>query len=156
MAKPDIDIALRPVAFDVDNALAEFRRANATAGAIASFIGQVRDHANHEHVAELALEHYPGVAEREIADFAQNAAARWPLTAILIVHRVGVMTPGEPIVLVTVAADHRRPAFLAVDFLMDYLKSRAPFWKKETTNAGERWIEPRAEDYSDVKRWQGD
>lgn len=147
-------MTIAPASFDPDAALARFRRANVEAGAIASFIGQVRPGDANDPTESLALEYYPGLAEREIENFAADALKRWPLKAIEIIHRVGAMAPGEPIVFVAAAADHRRAAFEAVDFLMDYLKSEAPFWKQEKRASGTRWIEPRSEDYADIARWR--
>ncbi|MBB5519326.1 molybdenum cofactor biosynthesis protein MoaE [Amphiplicatus metriothermophilus] len=151
--KVSIRISWTP--FDPEAEAAHFRRRCARAGAIATFLGQVRG--ENGAVASLALEHYPGLTEAEIGRIAEQACARWPLEAVAIAHRVGVMAPGEPIVFVAAAAAHRRPAFEAVDFLMDYLKSEAPFWKKETGADGSaRWIEPRAEDSRDKARWAPD
>ena len=120
------------------------------AGGVATFIGKVRG----GDASSLTLEHFPGVTEGEIAKFEAAARERFDLVDVLIVHRVGSMAPEEPIVLVATAARHRRDAFAACDFLMDYLKSEAPFWKKETTADGARWIEPRAEDREDIARWR--
>ncbi len=104
-------------------------------------------------VKTLTLDHYPGFTDVEIARIANEALGRWRLDGVLIVHRVGALDPGEPIVLAAAAAAHRRDAFQAVDFLMDYLKTEAPFWKKEAALNGESWIEPRASDYEDKMRW---
>jgi len=128
-----------------------FTKASGNAGAIASFIGRVRGEAG--RVETLYLESYPGVTEAGIKAVAADAQKRWPLTDILIIHRTGTMTAGEPIVLVCTASGHRRAAFQACDFLMDYLKTEAVFWKKQTGASGETWIEPRAEDYKDNERW---
>lgn len=147
-------VLISPEPFNPDEEMRAFRRRCSGAGAIASFLGQVRGQAEDSAVTSLRLEHYPGFAERMIDDFAREATARWPLTGLRIVHRVGALYPGDPIVFVAAAAAHRRAAFEAVDFLMDYLKTEAPFWKQETTNTGARWIEPRPGDYSDRQRWR--
>lgn len=148
-ARLDIEVCGAP--FDPDQAAATFRSDNAAAGAIVTFLGQVRD--DDGAVSALTLEHYEGLTQSEIAKIATDAAARWPVDAITIRHRVGEMAPGEAIVFVAAASAHRRSAFDAADFLMDYLKSAAPFWKRETRGGDARWIEPRAEDYKDRARW---
>lgn len=135
-------------------------------GAAASFIGTVRDQiaspkdapkapgaAQENPVTALYLEHYPGATERSILAIADQAKARFELHGYLIIHRVGELAPGEPIVLAAAAAAHRRAAFEAVDFMMDYLKTEALFWKKERRATGDEWIEPRAADYKDAARW---
>ena len=123
-------------------------------GAVVSFTGLCRD--ENERLDALELEHYPGMAEAEIARIAAEAAERWPLTGLTVIHRFGRIAPGENIVLVVAASSHRRAAFESADFLMDFLKSRAPFWKKEHVsekNSGD-WVEARAGDLEDMKRWQ--
>lgn len=144
-----IRLEARP--FDPYAELAEFSRGAVGAGAIASFIGVVRGEAD-----ALFLDHFPGVTERAIAAAAADARRRWPLIAVCIVHRVGEVPANDPIVLVATAAAHRRPAFEACDFLMDFLKTDAPFWKKQRKAGAEAWIEPRAEDYTDRARWRAD
>lgn len=139
--------------FSPEDALRLFRNSRLQAGAIVSFTGQVRGGANGDDVVSLSLEHYPGFTEGKIAEIANEAATRWPLRGLTIIHRVGEMKPGEAIVFVATAADHRRAAFEAADFLMDYLKSEAPFWKRETTQKGEEWIEPHMQDQADKARW---
>ena len=140
--------------FDPDEEMRLFRRRYRDAGAVASFLGQVRSESQDGAVTSLQLEHYPGFSEQIIDGTAREATTRWPLMGLRIVHRVGALRPGDPIVFVAAAAAHRRAAFEAVDFLMDYLKSDAPFWKQEVTSAGARWIEPRASDYADRGRWR--
>lgn len=142
--------------FDPATELQGFERAAEGAGAIVSFLGKVRAKANDDDVRALHLEHYPSVTERTIADIEREAHERWEIEHTLIIHRVGEMHPGEPIVLVCVAAAHRRAAFEAADFLMDYLKTEAMFWKKEIRGDGETWIEPREDDYNDAARWRED
>jgi len=144
-------ILLEPHSFDPYAHLSAFSRETGGAGAIASFIGVVRG--DRKDVRALFLDHFPGVTERAIKGAAAEAEGRWPLLGLRIVHRVGETPVGEPVVLVTTAAAHRRAAFEACDFLMDYLKTDAPFWKKEISGEGEVWIEPRAKDYADRARW---
>jgi molybdopterin synthase catalytic subunit len=120
-------------------------------GAIVTFTGQVRDEGG--TVEELSLEHYPNFTEEKIRERGAEAVRRWSLDGAWVIHRVGKLIPGEPIVFVAAGAAHRRAAFAAVDFLMDYLKTSAPLWKKEISNGEPQWIEPRAEDYADAARW---
>lgn len=138
---------------DASEALRDFARGNAEVGAVASFVGRVRGAGPDGTVARLELEHYPGFTEAEIEKIAHEACTRWPLLDVLIIHRTGAMRPGEDIVVAAAAAAHRREALDAVDFMMDCLKSGAPFWKKETGAAGERWIEPREDDHRARSRW---
>jgi len=144
-------IRLSEKPFDPGALLSGFCRGRAEVGAVASFTGIARAEAGATTVLEL--EAYPGFTEAEIGRIADQARGRFGLADLLILHRVGRIAPGEPIVFVATAARHRREAFEACDFLMDYLKSRAPFWKKEHGPGGERWIEPRPEDHADVARW---
>ncbi|MCW3480887.1 molybdopterin synthase catalytic subunit MoaE [Neisseriaceae bacterium JH1-16] len=127
---------------------------NPAAGAIASFVGLVRNYGDAAHVTALELEHYPGMTEAELARIVDEARQRWPLTAATIIHRVGYLPLGEQIVLVVVAAGHRRDAFAACEFLMDYLKTRAPFWKKEHYQDGSsRWVDAKDSDDDAAARW---
>ena len=137
--------------FDPGAEISAFEKAADAAGAVVTFLGKVR--AENGDVEALRLEHYPGVTERSIRDIEKEARDRWEIDESLIIHRAGEMTPGEPIVLVCVSARHRRDAFEAADFLMDYLKTKALFWKKEVSAGGEKWIEPRKADYNDANRW---
>ncbi|MEM8985751.1 MAG: molybdenum cofactor biosynthesis protein MoaE [Pseudomonadota bacterium] len=130
-----------------------FLKGRTDIGAAASFTGTVRDMTGAADVARLTLDHYPGFTEAEIAKIENSARTRWALQDTLIIHRYGEMRPGEAIVLVVALAAHRRPAFEAADFMMDYLKTDAPFWKKETGPGGDRWIEPRQQDRDDKARW---
>lgn len=123
------------------------------AGAIVTFTGCVRDLAPGGAVASLELEHYPGVTERSVEAVARDAAGRWPLDALTVVHRVGVLGPAEQIVLVIAASAHRQAAFDGARFVMDYLKTRAVFWKKETGPDGSRWIESRDDDHAAAAAW---
>ena len=120
-------------------------------GAIASFIGLVRAD---DRMEAMTLDHYPGFAEREILAHVAEARSRWPLLGVRVVHRVGRLTPGERIVFVGVASSHRQAAFAAAEFLMDYLKTRAPFWKLEERESGANWVEARESDDESVKRWR--
>jgi molybdopterin synthase catalytic subunit len=122
-------------------------------GALVSFIGLMRDINEGAQVNRLTLEHYPGMTEKALQFIAAEAASRWPVDGIRIVHRIGPLNPQDPIVLVAVTAAHRGEAFRACEFLIDYLKTRAPFWKKETTASGERWVEARAADGDAAQRW---
>jgi len=144
-------IALTDQPFDPGALLAAFAKDRRETGAIATFTGLARAGQGQTHVLEL--EAYPGFTEAAIGKIAETARSRFELDDLLITHRIGRIGPGEPIVFVATAASHRRAAFEACDFLMDYLKSRAPFWKKEHGPDGARWIEPRPEDHADVARW---
>jgi molybdopterin synthase catalytic subunit len=139
-------------AFDVSDEIEALTAGRSDVGAIVTFTGRVRD--NEGQLAAMTLEHYPGMTEAELARIEAEAHARWPLQASLIVHRVGELAPGDNIVLVVTASAHRQAAFEAAGFLMDYLKTRAPFWKKEVSAAGDSaWVEPREGDESATKRW---
>jgi len=124
------------------------------AGALVSFVGLVRDEGG--RLRSLTLEHYPGMAERRLAEIEAEARRRWPLIDVAIVHRVGRLFPGEPIVLVAVTSAHRAAAFAAAEFLMDWLKTRAPFWKYEESRDGGHWVAARLEDESRAERWETD
>lgn len=139
--------------FDLGAEVAALARGDANIGAVVSFTGLCRDESG--RLAALELEHYPGMAEAEIARVAAEAAARWPLSGLLAIHRFGLIRPGEQIVLVIAASSHRREAFEAADFLMDYLKTRAPFWKREHLADGSigGWVEAKADDDRAVERW---
>jgi molybdopterin synthase catalytic subunit len=139
--------------FDLGAEVAALARGDANIGAVVSFTGLCRDESG--RLAALELEHYPGMAEAEIARVAAEAAARWPLSGLLAIHRFGLIRPGEQIVLVIAASSHRREAFAAADFLMDYLKTRAPFWKREHLADGSigGWVEAKADDDRAVERW---
>ncbi|MGE5153270.1 MAG: molybdopterin synthase catalytic subunit MoaE [Bdellovibrio bacteriovorus] len=128
-------------------------RGNPRVGALVSFVGLMRDLNEGVGVSTMTLEHYPGMTERALESIAQEAARRWDLEGIRIVHRVGPLLPQDPIVFVGVASAHRGDAFRACELLIDYLKTRAPFWKKETTAAGERWVQARGADEQAADRW---
>jgi molybdopterin synthase catalytic subunit len=127
---------------------------NTGIGAVVSFIGLMRDFNQGETVSCMFLEHYPGMTEKALQQIAQQAVARWELDGCRVVHRVGEILPNEPIVVVAVAAPHRKAAFLGCEFVIDYLKTQAPFWKKETTDQGERWVDARVSDDQAEKKWQ--
>jgi molybdopterin synthase catalytic subunit len=145
-------IRLTDQAFDPGGLLSDFSRDRRETGAVATFTGLAR--AEGGETAILELEAYPGFTEARIAEHAAAATERFDLQDLMIVHRIGRIAPGETIVFVATAASHRRAAFEACDFLMDYLKSRAPFWKKESGPAGDRWVEPRPQDHADIARWE--
>jgi molybdopterin synthase catalytic subunit len=142
--------------FDVAREIAALRAGDARVGAVASFIGTVRDSNDGAAVATMTLEHYPGMTEQALDAIVAEARGRFDICDALVVHRVGALLPGDQIVLVAVTSAHRGDAFDACRFLMDYLKTRAPFWKKESTPAGARWVEPRASDEEAAARWVGD
>jgi molybdopterin synthase catalytic subunit len=141
--------------FDIGAEIAAFRRADPGIGAIASFIGLVRDVNAGDAVAGMTLEHYPGMTEKALAGIVAEAKHRWDIIDALVIHRVGELKPLDQIVLVVVAGAHRGAAFAACEFIMDYLKTRAPFWKKEQTAQGARWVEARASDDQAAERWSG-
>jgi molybdopterin synthase catalytic subunit len=122
-------------------------------GAVVSFVGVVRGGPDTDPLISMTLEHYPGMTERELQKIEAEARARWPLSDALIVHRVGTLKPGDRIVLVVTASAHRKAAFEAAEFLMDYLKTRAPFWKRETRASGTRWVEAKDADAAAAERW---
>jgi molybdopterin synthase catalytic subunit len=140
--------------FDVGAELDRLAGGNTRIGGIASFVGLVRELGGGEAVRALTLEHYPGMTEKKLAEIEAEAHRRWPLDAVLIVHRYGRLEPGERIVLVATASPHRAAALEACYFLIDWLKTKAPFWKSEETPAGERWVEARAEDAAASERWE--
>ncbi|PRY69246.1 molybdopterin synthase catalytic subunit MoaE [Halomonas ventosae] len=123
-------------------------------GAVVSFTGLVRDFNERPEVQALTLEHYPGMTEAALGEIVEQAESRWPLQGVTVIHRIGRLTPADPIVLVVVASAHRRAAFEACDFIMDYLKTRAPFWKKEHTASGDYWVSERDGDHHDARRWE--
>jgi len=139
--------------FDLGAEVAALRTGNAAVGAVASFIGTVRDVSGGSAVSGMELEHYPGMTEKALAAIERAACKRWPLLGVRIVHRVGPLLPQDQIVLVAVASAHRGEAFAACEFIMDYLKSEAPFWKKETTPEGARWVDARVTDEAALRRW---
>jgi molybdopterin synthase catalytic subunit len=140
--------------FDAGAEIAALRRGNPRIGAVAGFVGIVRDANDGGKVQDMTLEHYPGMTERSIEEIVTQALGRWNIDDALVVHRVGTLKPLDQIVLVVVASAHRGDAFAACEFIMDYLKTRAPFWKKERTPEGARWVEARASDDLAAERWR--
>jgi len=143
-----LDIRITQRVFDPQAEIAAFTAGRDDAGALASFVGYCRASTDGVAVNELRIDHYPGFSEKEIARLAEETARRFDCPDLLVIHRVGVIRPGEAIVLVAALSIHRASAFDAVRILMDYLKTDAPLWKKETGPGGARWIEPRAEDHA--------
>ena len=140
--------------FDADAEIARLRGGNPKVGAVAAFIGVARDVNDGTGVATLTLEHYPGMTERALEGIVVEARSRWRLIDVLVIHRFGELKPTDQIVLVAVTSANRGEAFAACEFIMDYLKTRAPFWKKEATTGGERWVEARGSDDEAAARWQ--
>ena len=141
--------------FDTGRELEALTGGRRDVGALASFTGLVRDANDGSAVSGMTLEHYPGMTEKALEGICDEAHARWRLLDMLVIHRVGRLAPGDRIVLVAVASAHRGDAFAACEFIMDYLKTRAPFWKREETPAGSRWVEARESDDSAAQRWKG-
>ncbi len=139
--------------FDVGAEIERLAKGNHRIGGVVSFVGLVRDIAGSERIGAMTLEHYPGMTEKQLAEIEAEARRRWPLEAALIVHRYGRLEPGERIVLVITAAARRQAAFEACEFLVDWLKTKAPFWKLEETAAGPRWVEARGSDDDAAQRW---
>ncbi len=139
--------------FDVSSELATLRAGDTRVGAVATFTGLVRDLNDAAQVSTLTLEHYPGMTEKALAQIVDDAKHRWDIYDALVIHRVGPLKPGDQIVFVAVTSAHRGESFAACQFIMDYLKTRAPFWKKEQTPEGERWVEARASDEDAAARW---
>jgi len=140
--------------FDTGRELEALTRGRADVGALASFVGLVRDANDGSSIAGMTLEHYPGMTEKALEEICREAHARWDLLDTLVIHRVGPLVPGDRIVLVGVSSAHRGEAFAACEFIMDYLKTRAPFWKREETPEGPRWVEARASDDDAAGRWK--
>ena len=140
--------------FDIGRALESLTRGRRDVGALASFVGLVRDANDGSAVSGMTLEHYPGMTEKALEDICRQAHARWDLVDTLVIHRIGPLKPGDRIVLVGVTSAHRGEAFAACEFIMDYLKTRAPFWKREDTPEGARWVEARQSDDSSAERWK--
>lgn len=139
--------------FDVGAEIDKIRAGNRRIGAIATFLGVVRDINDDTNISDLELEHYPGMTEKALQEIVDQGKERWDLLDITVIHRVGKLAPSDHIVLVITASAHRQDAFLSCEFIMDYLKTRAPFWKKEQTPSGPRWVDARASDDTQVARW---
>lgn len=149
---PDTDIRIQTADFDAGVEYQSLRR-DAGTGAIATFTGLVRDYGDHTGVQGLFLEHFPGMTENVIGELVADARQRWQVGGVRVIHRVGALSLGEQIVFVGVASSHRSDAFAACQFLMDALKTSAPFWKKEVTEDGEHWVEQKASDRDRSERW---
>ena len=139
--------------FDLTTEIAQLRANTPKVGAIVNFVGVVRDLNEGEQIAEMELEHYPGMTEKALEDIIAQARSRWDLFDALVIHRVGPLKPLDQIVLVAVTSAHRGEAFAACEFIIDYLKTQAPFWKKEQTPQGSRWVDARVTDDEAMKKW---
>jgi molybdopterin synthase catalytic subunit len=148
-----VTIRIQEADFDVAREISVLTQGRTDIGAVVSFSGICRGSEARGPIAALTLEHYPEMAEAEIARHAEAAMARWPLTGLTIIHRIGRITPGENIVLVLTASEHRQAAFAAAEFLMDYLKANAPFWKREEGAQGTSWVDARSHDDAAASRW---
>jgi molybdopterin synthase catalytic subunit len=148
-----IHIRVQNEDFDVSAELNKLSAHDKTIGAMVSFVGLVRDINEGQTIQAMSLEHYPGMTEKSLHEIAHEAKARWPLQGITIIHRVGALMPSEQIVLVITASRHRHAAFESADFLMDFLKSKAPFWKKENSAEGDHWVDARESDQIALARW---
>ncbi len=140
--------------FDTGFELSQLRNARKDTGAVVSFIGQVRDLNQGDNVSQLTLEHYPGMTEKALEAIVSQAQDRWDIFDAIVIHRVGTLQPTDQIVLVAVSSAHRGEAFKACEFIMDYLKTEAPFWKKEVTSQGERWVDAKLTDDDARERWK--
>ena len=154
MPVSEMKISVQTEPFDVGIETAAISQGRTDIGAIASFIGLARDTNSGSEVTAMTLEHYPAMTEKALTAIVDEALQRWTLLDVTLIHCVGRLLPGDPIVLVIVASSHRAEAFSACEFLMDALKTRAPFWKKEETSAGERWVEARESDDVAADRWR--
>ncbi|NYS29832.1 molybdopterin synthase catalytic subunit MoaE [Pantoea sp. WMus005] len=148
----DTQIRVGPAPFDMAEAY-RWLAACDEDGAVVTFTGKVRNHNLGDNVAALTLEHYPGMTEKALQEIIDAARERWPLQRVTVIHRVGELFPGDEIVLVGVTSAHRGSAFSAAEFIMDYLKTRAPFWKREATEQGHRWVDARDSDHQAAQRW---
>ena len=147
-------VSVQEADFDVGAEMAALSAARRDVGAVASFVGLVREANEGDRVSAMTLEHYPGMTERALGEIVAEAERRWPLLGLRVIHRVRRLQPGERIVFVGVASENRGAAFAACEFLMDYLKTRAPFWKREDTPQGARWVEARDSDDAAAARWE--
>jgi len=149
-----VTVRIQTADFDAGAEIAALRRGNPRVGAVATFIGVCRDANDGAAVSNMTLEHYPGMTEKAIGEIVDEAKQRWKVMDALVIHRVGELKPTDQIVLVVVTGAHRGEAFAACEFIMDYLKTQAPFWKKEQTPGGSRWVEARASDDEAAQRWE--
>lgn len=154
-ASPRMRVRVQREDFDLSAEVARLRADDPKVGAVVTFVGAVRDLNDGAQVAEMELEHYPGMTEAALERIVDEACTRWPLAAALVIHRVGPLLPLEQIVLVAVSAAHRGEAFAACEFIIDYLKTEAPFWKKEQTPDGGRWVDARVSDDVAMAKWSG-
>ncbi|ADD76392.1 MULTISPECIES: molybdopterin synthase catalytic subunit MoaE [Pantoea] len=148
----DTQIRVGPAAFDMAQEY-QWLAGCPEDGAVVTFTGKVRNHNLGDDVAALTLEHYPGMTEKALQEIIDDARQRWPLQRVSVIHRIGELFPGDEIVFVGVTSAHRSSAFAAAEFIMDYLKTRAPFWKRETTEQGDRWVDARNSDHEAAQRW---
>ena len=146
-------VSIQAEDFDVSNEVARLRQGMPGVGAVCVFVGIVRDNQAHQAVSQMELEHYPGMTEKSIQKMMMEAFSRFEIFGVRIVHRVGVLDVQDQVVMVAVTSAHRGQSFLACEFLMDYLKTQAPFWKKETTPNGAKWVDARVSDDEALKRW---
>ncbi len=146
-------VSIQTEDFDLSAEVARLRKGNAGVGAVAAFVGTVRDRNQGSCVSRLELEHYPGMTEKAIESMIEHALFRFDISGVRVIHRIGMLNPQDQIVLVAVTSAHRGQAFQACEFLMDHLKTEAPFWKKEQTIEDARWVEPQASDDGALKRW---
>ncbi len=149
----NVTIRIQEADFDIAGEISALTKGRTDIGAVVSFSGICRGREGGETIAALTLEHYPGMAEAEIARHVDTAMSRWPLSGVSVIHRIGRIAPGENIVLVLTASEHRQAAFQAAEFLMDYLKANAPFWKREESAGGTSWIDARHHDDDAAARW---
>jgi molybdopterin synthase catalytic subunit len=149
-----ISIAVQETDFDVGAECAALREGDARVGALASFVGLVRDRNDGAGVSEMTLEHYPGMTEKALQKIAEQALERWDIYRVRVIHRVGTLKPTDQIVFVAVTSAHRGESFAACEFIMDFLKTQAPFWKREVTPQGARWVDARETDDSAAARWE--
>lgn len=147
-------VRVQQQAFDPGQELNALHAENRGVGAVVSFVGYVRDFNDGREVGGMFLEHFPGMTEKALSKVIDEAGQRWPLLSVEVIHRVGRLEPGEPIVFVGTCSAHRQAAFDACNFVIDYLKTRAPFWKKEDTSEGARWVEGRSSDQRAADRWK--
>jgi molybdopterin synthase catalytic subunit len=149
-----LSVSVQVENFDIAEEINSINSKSSNIGAVVSFIGQVRDFSDGSNIIKMKLEHYPGMTEKSLISIEDEARRRWKIQDIRIIHRFGDLLPADKIVLVIVASAHRDQAFLACEFIMDYLKTLAPFWKKELTNSSERWVESKDSDDLALDRWK--
>ena len=151
-----VNISIQDEDFELAAELAALRASSAKVGALVSFVGLVRDFSGGEKIENIYLEHYPGMSEKALEKIIAEANARWRLLGVRVIHRVGMLLPNEQIVLVATASEHRGDAFAACEFIIDYLKTAAPFWKREQTSRGTAWLETKDSDVQRMERWHSE